>query len=170
MDPIIPREPRKAKAPKLSPAFAGLSQVDTLIPAGWHIFAMVTAGLASLSAFAASVYFFIGFAQTDSGGLSLLSAGALCFGVGALAFGPTALVAYWAGRARRGDWRASRFWLSLCLLAPWLLVSALAVFRTSFLAGTGGFVFAVTALIMQWPIRNLGALQTRRKVRRVSGP
>lgn len=102
----------------------------------WLIMALaILTGLATL---AASLYFFIGFAENDNQPGVLLSAFLLCFGVGALGYVPMFWIANIARKVRRGGPSRSALVLTLALIIPWV-------------------VFAIVLLATGWPLAIFGA-------------
>ena len=152
MEPIIPRQPPKKIKP-IQPARAHGAMIGR--PASRFTFALAL--LTAIGTFGLSVYFFIGFAQTDTGLWSLLSAAALCFGVGALAYMPCALIALWARQARRGGGSRQHLWLSLLLLLPWLGLSIIAIIFSALPVVYSAAALIITALLLLWPVKGLMA-------------
>ena len=150
MEPIIPRHP-----PKKSKPVRAARQHGVMIGGAGAGFTFALALLTAIGTFCLSAYFLIGFAQTDTGLWTLLSAAALCFGVGALAYGPCGLIAFWARKARRGEGSKTHLWLALILLLPWLGLSIIFIAFSALPTMYGAAALIITAVLLLWPIRGL---------------
>jgi hypothetical protein len=106
--------------------------------------------LTGLAALAASLYFFLGFAENDSQPGVLLSAFLLCFGVGALGYIPMFWIATIAYRVRRNGRSRSALILTLALIIPWVIFAIILLATGWPLALFGAGLAALSTLILTW--------------------
>jgi len=106
--------------------------------------------LTGLTALAASLYFFMGFAENDSQPGVLLSAFLLCFGVGALGYVPMFWIATIAHKVRRNGASRSALILTLALIIPWVILAIVLLATGWPLALFGAGLAALSTLILTW--------------------
>jgi len=164
MEPIIPRDSDKRKKTKPAKAVALGAPADTLLPVGFLRVIFTLSLITMMGTFFLSAYFLFGFAQTDTGVLTLLSSAALCFGVGAMGYLPSGIMAYWTRRNLDGDWSAGRYWLAILLLLPWIALSLILILRSALPAPYGFLALIITLILMLWPLAGLIGVSKRRKI------
>ncbi|MGJ8562719.1 MAG: hypothetical protein ACSHXY_04110 [Alphaproteobacteria bacterium] len=106
----------------------------------------------AITSLSVSLWFFIGFASTDTYALHLFSALLLCFGIGALFFLPACKLTHIAHKALSGSLRRSEPWIALLLILPWLPLSWYLYPLSGFWLYGAIFAAAYALLIIVWAV------------------
>ena len=130
--------------------------------------AMILAGFGAALSIVAAIWFFAGFAENDTRPEHLASALILTLGLFAFAIIPFLLVTYMARKAFLTGTKRSHLLWTVFLMAPWLILGAIAVSHTPLPIWSGLIVAVLAGLLTIWALislfmdRKSGSLDTEK--------